>query len=257
MSNNEQDVEEITADLRGEDMKAAAATVKHVLAKPPLVVDDVNKPLTAADVLKLSQDIEASVRKQIAEAKFDAGLAGQVLPKRAAPITDFSKVTLDQVYDLDFPIEAKPFMSADGLAISLKDANYEPRWVNKNPQRIGELMGKGFTYIEPNDLHDEASRKAIQPSLDADGHYSINDVVAMKIDKDTYYRALRFAHERAVGLTKNTEIHKRAARGAQNFMRRSDVHTNADGSQYQYNSNDYEGAKQQGKLEFYSPDVTI
>ncbi len=245
MSNNEQDVEEITADLRGDDMKAAAATAKHVLAKPPLVVDDANKPLTAADVLKLSQNIEASVRKQIAEAKFDAGLVGQVLPKRAAPITDFSKVTLDQVYDLDFPIEAKPFMSADGLAITLKDANYEPRWVNKNPQRIGELMGKGFTYIEPNDLHDEASKKAIQPSLDADGHYSINDVVAMKIDKDTYYRALRFAHERAVGLTKNTEIHKRAARGAEQFMSKSD------------SRNDYQGAKTQNKMEFYSPDVTI
>ena len=57
---------------------------------------------------------------------------GQVrFRKSQAPITDFSKLTMDAVYDLSIPIEAKAFMSADVLAIKLKDTNYEPRWVNK------------------------------------------------------------------------------------------------------------------------------
>lgn len=241
---NEKEVEEFTADLRSDDLKSAIGT-KHTIAKPPLVVADAATPLTAADVLKLSQQIEENVRKQIAEAKFDSGLAGQVLPKRATPITDFSNVTLDQVYDLDFPIEAKPFMSADGLVVKLKDTNYEARWVNKNPQRIGEMIGKGFTYVEPNDLYSTESQKAIEPSLDGEGHYSINDVVAMKIDKATYYRALRFAHERAVGTTNNVKLHERAARAANTYMEHSDV------------KNDFQTAATQRKMSFYSPDVTI
>jgi hypothetical protein len=241
---NEKEVEEFTADLRADDLKGAAPA-KHTIAKPPLDVADPSKPLTAADVLKLSQQIEANVRKQIAEAKFDAGMSGQILPKRVTPISDFSNVTLDQVYDIDFPIEAKPFMSADGLVVKLKDTNYEARWVNKNPQRIGEMLGKGFTYICPSDLHSEGSQKAIEPSLDAEGHYTINDVVAMKIDKATYYRALRFAHERAVGTTNNVKLHERAAKAANTYMQHSDAR------------NDFQSASNERKMAFYSPDVTI
>jgi hypothetical protein len=241
---NEKEVEEFTADLRTDDLKVAS-TSKHTIAKPPIEVADTAKPLTAADVLKLSQQIEENVRKQIAEAKFDAGMSGQILTKRVTPISDFSNVTLDQVYDLDFPIEAKPFMSADGLLIKLKDTNYEARWVNKNPQRIGEMLGKGFTYICPADLHSEGSQKAIEPSLDAEGHYSINDVVAMKIDKATYYRALRYAHERAVGTTNNVKLHERAAKAANTYMQHSDAR------------NDFQSASNERKMTFYSPDVTI
>ena len=60
---------------------------------------------------------------------------------------------MDAVYDSKiFQSKLKAFMSADVLAIKLKDTNYEPRWVNKNPQRLGEMIGKGFTYIQPADL---------------------------------------------------------------------------------------------------------
>jgi hypothetical protein len=173
-------------------------------------------------------------------------MAGQVVQKKRVPITDFSNVTLDQVYDLDFPIEAKPFMSADGLIIHLKDTNYEARWVNINPQRIGEMIGKGFTYIEPNDLRSDSDVKAIQPSLDSSGHYTINDVVAMKIDKATYYAALRYAHERAIGTTNSAKLHAKAANASREYMQKESGF-----------GNDFAAASNEGKMKFYSPDVAI
>jgi len=243
------ELEEATSDLRADDFNAAPAIppahksfVKPVIAAAP---GTENIPITAADLVKMAKDIEEKTRQSIAAAKFDSTMQGQIMPRKAAPITDFSKVTLDQVYDLDFPIEAKPFMSADGLTIKLKDTNYEARYVNKNPMRIGELLGKGFTYIEPNDLLDDDAKKAIEPALDAQSHYSINDVVAMKIDKATYYRALRAAHERAVSTTNAAKLHERAAKSASAYMDKSDFR------------NDFVGAKNEGKMGFYSPDVTI
>lgn len=238
--------EDFPSDLRADNFKTVPeAPVVHKLVKPVLEVADKNKPLTAADVVELAKKIEKDVRASIMASDFNPRMAGQVIRKERVPITDFSTVTLDQVYDLDFPIEAKPFMSADGLIIHLKDTNYEARWVNINPQRIGEMIGKGFTYIEPDDLHTESDAKAIAPSLDASGHYTINDVVAMKIDKATYYRALRYAHERAVGTTNSSKLHERAAKAAQTYMGNSDYR------------NDYATAGNEGKMKFYSPDVAI
>ena len=61
--------------------------------------------------------------------------------------------------------------------------------------------------------------EGIKTGLDAEGHYSINDVVAMKIDKAiSYYAALRAAHERAISTTNEAEYIKRAANTANGYM---------------------------------------
>src|ERR1700691_2649008 len=143
-----------TADLRTDDWKTAPKPfVKPVV---PATAEEkaamASAELTPEQILAVSKLIEKQTRAAIREAKFNPSADGQVIAKENLPITDFSKLTMDSIYDLSIPIEAKEFMSADGLKIALKDTNYEARWVNKNPQRMGEMMGRGFTYIAPKDL---------------------------------------------------------------------------------------------------------
>lgn len=248
-------LEDMTSDLRVDDLKAIQGQVPSVSVPPvavPLSVKSFVKPiiklkgldtsgLTPEQVIGMSKIVEQVTRETINNSKFDPSLGGQAVRKSAVPITDFSKLTLDDVYDLSVPIEAKAFMSADVLAIKLKDTNYEARWVNKNPQRLGEMIAKGFTYIEPNDL---VSSNAIQTGVDAEGHYCFNDVVAMKIDKATYYRALRAAHERAVSTTDQSKSRERAAKTADAFMYKESGF-----------SADYNGASTSGKMKFYDPGI--
>lgn len=235
---NENEVESMTANLREDNFKEAKPFVK------PTVHVDVpqQETLTAAQVIAISKIIEQKTAEAIKNSSYDPGMEAQVLRQSVAPITDFSKLSMDAVYDLSIPIEAKEFMSADGLKIDLKDTNFEPRWVNKNPQRLGEMMGKGFTYIEPKDLINSENNISIQTSLDTQGHYVINDVVAMKIDKATYYRALRAAHLRAVATTDQANARKRAAVTANEYMGREA-------------GRDYGAARSTGKMTFYDPDA--
>lgn len=216
--------------------------------KPKIHVEQdastLDETFTPEQVVALSKAIEAATRKKIAEATYNAHMEGQVLPKNVTPITDFSNLSMDSVYDLSIPIEAKEFMSADALTILLKDTNYEARWVNKNPQNLGSKIAKGFTYIEPRDLQD-GIESAIQASKDAQGHFVFDDVVAMKIDKATYYRALRAAHLRAVATTNEVKARERAAKSANAYMQQSDV------------SADYNSASSARKMVFYDPGIGV
>jgi len=243
MSNeNEIDPLDMFKDLREDAPVAAKPFVKPaVKVDAPAVSTEV--PLIAAQMIAVAKIVEEQTRKAIASSKFNPNMPGQVLPKAAVNITDFSKLTMDDVYDLSVPIEAKAFMDADVLAIKLRDSNYEARWVNKNPQNLGDKIGKGFTYIEPNDL---VSADAIQTSLDADGHYCFNDVVAMKIDKATYYRALRAAHERAVRTTDQASSRTRAASMANQYM-----------TQESGVGSDFRDASAMKKMTFYDPGVEV
>jgi hypothetical protein len=237
-------VDDATADLRVDDLKAAQSpTQAKPFVKPTIHVEtkDVDGIFSQEQFVAISKMLEEKTRNAVREATFNSTMPGQMLPKDRVPITDFSKVTLDQVYDLDFPIEAKAFMSADVLAIQLKDTNYEARWVNKNPQNLGDKIAKGFTYLEPLDL---ISSDAIQTGVDAEGHYSFNDVVAMKIDKATYFRALRAAHERAVSTTNSANIVNRAAKGADSYMRKESGY-----------GQDYGSASTNKKMSFYDPGI--
>lgn len=246
-----EETEELSEGLREDNFQlketpAVAEATKPSFVKPILHVADAgvgqDVALTPAQVIAIAKIVEDNTRKAINEAKFDSSMAAQVIPRAAVPITDFSKITLDDVYDLSVPIEAKPFMSADVLTVLLKDTNYEARWVNINPQNLGDKIAKGFTYIDPKDLQ---AVNAIQTGLDAEGHYRFNDVVAMKIDKATYYRALRAAHERAVSTTNEAVLHKRAAQTASGFMGKSEF------------GNDFKQAQRTKKMEFYSPNIEV
>ena len=88
-------------------------------------------------------------------------------------------------------------------------------------------------------------RRVSKTGLDAEGHYCFNDVVAMKIDKATYYAALRAAHERAVSTTNEAEYIKRAANTANGFMQQSEF------------KGDFLNAKASGKMKFYDPNITV
>lgn len=243
------DAEEMTSDLRVDDLAPKQTPIepaKFAFVKPKVHVEGTTSveeiSLTPEQVIAVSKLVEEQTRKAIRESKYNGTLDAQILPKSQTPITDFSKMTMDDVYDLSIPIEAKAFMSADVLKIDLKDSNYEARWVNKNPQNLGDKIAKGFTYITAQDLQ---SSDAIQTSLDASGHYCFNDVVAMKIDKATYYRALRAAHERAVATTDQSRARQKAAATANSFMSQSDV------------GSDYRNASVNKKMVFYDPDIAI
>jgi hypothetical protein len=231
------DAEELTNDLRADDLK----NIHKPFVKPTikLEVEDTLTPEQIVAVSKIVQDQAAAAFKA---AGFDSNKAAQAVRKSVVPITDFSKLTLDAVYDLSVPIEAKPFMSADVLYIQLKDTNYEARWVNKNPQNLGDKIGKGFTYITNEDLIDSNS---IQTGKDAEDHYCFNDVVAMKIDKATYFAALRAAHMRALSITNTAGIAKKAANAANAFMNKSE------------NSSDYATATASKKMEFYDAGISV
>jgi hypothetical protein len=235
MSNIEdKNVENATSDLRKDDWKPLVKPTVHVDVQP-------TPTLTAEQIIAISKEVEKQTRAAVKEASFNPNMPAQILPKKAAPITDFSKLTMDAVYDLSVPIEAKAFMSADVLAFSLKDTNYEGRWVNKNPQNLGDKIAKGFTYVTPQDL---VSIDSIQTGTDAEGHFCFHDVVAMKIDKATYYAALRAAHERALATTNQSAARKRAATAANDYMG-------------QEAGNDYHSAAANKKMVFYDPDVSI
>lgn len=232
--------ENLTEGLRSD---STSAPINRFLKNPVIHVEDSERPLTAADVKKMAEQIQNNLRKEIQEARLDEFAGTQVVLKENVKlISDFSKVSMDDIYDLNIPIEAKPFMSADLLYIKLKDTNYEARWVNINPQNLGDKIAKGFSYIVPEDLAD--TDEPIKAAKDAEGHYRFNDVVAMKIDKATYYKALRAAFLRAVNTTNAVKAREKAAETANEFMRKQ-------------MGNDFITAASQRKMQFYNPDVGI
>lgn len=247
MSKENEILDAATSDLRNDDW----ATKPKPFVKPVVHVEGGIPAPAPADlspetIIAISKLVEKQTRAAIKAEKFNPNAANQVISKENLPITDFSQLSMDSIYDLSVNIDAKEFMSADGLKIDLADSNYEARWVNKNPQRMGEMMGRGFTYICKEDLAPSKDTESIQTSLDASGHYSINDVVAMKIDKATYYRALRAAHLRALATTNQEGARKRAATQANEFMARESGH-----------GLDYAQAQANRKMSFYDPDITV
>lgn len=231
----------------GGDLRTETIPVNPLssFVKPKLHVEDtsvIDGVFTAEQVVALSKAIEVETRKKIKESVYHANMEGQVLPKGAVPTTDFSNLTMDAVYDLSIPIEAQEFMSADALTIHLSDTNYEARWVNKQPQNLSSKIAKGFTYIVPKDLQN-GTEEAIKASKDAQGHYVFDDVVAMKIDKATYYAALRAAHLRALATTDEVKARQRAAKSANAYMSSSD------------SSSDFAAASAQRKMVFYDPGI--
>lgn len=197
---------------------------------------------TAAEVIEISKQVELRIREQISNGSLQTG-ATQVLPKTKVPVKaiDYTKLTMDDIYDLSIPIQAKTFGATDALRVDLVDKNYEARWVNKNPRRLGQFLAYGFTYVEAKDL---ARKLEVEVVADAQGHFCLDDVVLMRIPKEKYYAALRAAHERAVKTVNQVSASKAAEKEATEFM------TKAGGAEFAE-------AVSENKMSFYRPGIEI
>jgi hypothetical protein len=153
-------------------------------------------------------------------------------------VVDFANLNMEDVYNLDIPIEAKAFGSTDPLKVDLVDKNYEARWVYKSPRRLGQMLTYGFIYVEPKDL---AKRLEVEVQADASGHYYIDDVVLMRIPKAIYYPALKAAHMRSVQTMRNAQA--TGSKVANEYMTK--------------HSPDFAEAHDQGKISFYKPNIEI
>lgn len=222
------------------DVNPAISEVQ--VSSPPPKKEKEEVLFTAEQVKKIAEDIEARLRTEIQNGSLKAG-ATQVLPKDKAKVSDidWTKLTIDDIYDLSIPIEAKAFGSADALKVDLVDKSYEARWVNTNPMRLGKFLAWGFTYVEPKDLQENLATEVVK---DAQDHFVIQDVVLMKIQKPKYFAALRAAHERAINTVKSVQASKTAANIANQFMEKEV------GSQYLE-------AAAANKVDFYNPGIEI
>jgi hypothetical protein len=252
-------------DIRVDDLAAGAAKLKEQQEAPhPPKAKPVNKvppwrtkeqklsdatagvkvnvggqEMSADEVLAAAAALQQKMAREASGAKLDLNAAAQVMNMKNLKTKDgelnFEKMTEESAYDLDIPIIAKPFSNEDSLDVDLVDKSYVARWVNVNPMRLGSMRSRGFIYIEQQDL---ASPLKVEVEVDAQGHYRLNDVVAMRIKKDRYYGALRAAHLRAISAVSATGAHKAAVSAANQYMEKE-----AGGEYVDYAN--------QGKVRFY------
>jgi hypothetical protein len=219
------------AHTKEEQLGAATAGIKVAIG---------DKEMNADEVLAAAAALQQKMAREASGAKIDLNAAAQVMNlknlKTKDGELDFEKMTEEAAYDLDLPIVAKPFSNEDSLDVDLKDKSYVARWVNVNPMRLGSMRSRGFVYIVKDDL---ASPLNVEVEEDAQGHYRINDVVAMRIKKDRYFGALRSAHLRAINAVSATGAHKAATGVANQFMEKE-----AGGEYVDYAT--------KGKVQFYS-----
>lgn len=233
MSNIDDKFHDVGADI--------APSREGIKVKPIIPIEEVPEemrghPLTADQIKAISEDLIARHQETIMNDSFN-GRATQALPKKKVPITDYSQLDADSIYDLSIPIEAKPFMAGDPLKAKIKDTNYELRWVNTKSQRLGYMKSIGFSYVTPSDL---SSAIESDVCIDAEGHFTIHDVVLMKIQKARYYPALRAAYERAVASTSAGRAALAGMASATTFMQSA-------------TGGEYAEAQQSRQMEFYNP----
>jgi hypothetical protein len=136
-----------------DNLRPAAIKVKPAIPNPS--PETAQPTITSADVVRMSQELQSKIAQEANANMYDPNALGQVIAKENLKIKtdiDYSKLTVDDIYNLNIPIQAKPFGSEDSLKVELKDKNYEARWVNKSPRRLGQMLSYGFTYVEPKDL---------------------------------------------------------------------------------------------------------
>jgi hypothetical protein len=182
----------------------------------PRIKPIVPRVMSAAAFVAQAKETDAALYDAMNSQQFNPLAGAQVLPKDKAPIKpepksegiDWTKVSQKDIADMSIPIEARPFSTEDSLTIDLKDKNYEPRWVNKNPIILGKALASGFTYVTEEDLARPLDVAILE---DVNGRYLNLDVIAMKCPKITYFGALRACFLRAVN-TVNSLSSKKAAK---------------------------------------------
>lgn len=226
------DIKEVGAEF---DMKVSQEkeTVPKLLVKPRIPIEEIpedlrGKPLTQENIENLVEMLKS---------RLDPNATAQLVERKNLVVTDFKNLTQEDVYNPDIYFEAKPFMNSDFLKVTLKDREYEPRWVNKKSERLGHMIAIGFTYVEKQDLE---QRLEVEISNDAEGHFSFHDVVLMKVPKQKYYSALRANHVRAMATVNAQKASQAGQQTASQFM------TQTAGS-------DYVEASTARTLAFYQP----
>jgi len=173
----------------------AQATLKEVAGKE--LTDEqasemINK-MSGTQLMELAQRIEQVKQEH------NAKQAQQQKP-RYYTASEFSNLKETDVYNFDIPIRTIENEIPDFLDIHLLDSNYVPRWINKDPRRLGQAIAEGWTYITHDDLSEPLKIK-----LDsADGHYVYADVVAMKLTKEKVYGRIRANFLKSLAVTKST-----------------------------------------------------
>jgi hypothetical protein len=193
----------------------------------------------AKDELLLFQRIQ-ELEKSLAEMKLQKVnlVPGPPPPKKREPL-DFNKLSEQDIFDLNIPIEVIDHDMPDYVKVELKDKSYVARWVNKNPRRLGPMKARGWDYVVPEDL---ATKLKIDLSVDENGQFRFDDVILMKCEKMRYFGMLRANHERALLQVNPKEHHKVEKARVQN-----DLSTTADGA------GAYQKYTSEGKLEVYAP----
>jgi hypothetical protein len=249
---NASEVVERVDDLAGaiaskpsEELKSTAAS-SGFKVKPKISVEipnpKVEEPAEAVIKAATKQQEAFRVNAENASNKVTDGVAHFDSLKIKKPTNvDFSHVTEDDVYNLDIPMEARPFSSEDSLKVVLVDSGYVARWVNKDPRRLGAMIARGFTYVTAKDL---AERLEVEVSADAEGHFCLGDVILMKVSKSYYYPAMRAAHLRSIISIGAKGAHKAALANVNNYM------TKETGGAYNEEA-------EAGKIAFYSPNLSI
>lgn len=176
--------------------------IGEAVVKDQIQTDDADENIRLR-LLEINREIE-----KLKQAKNGVKLA----PSSEKRVIDYSKLKESDVFDLDVPIEAIVHDLPDSTLINLRDPIYIGRWVNINPMNMGKRKAAGFTFVTKEDLSDGTLMMDLEE--DENGHYRYNDVVAMKIQKERYFGALRANHLRAMAVVnrkKAQEVGKRVA----------------------------------------------
>jgi hypothetical protein len=116
---------------------------------------------------------------------------------------DWTKISENDVFDLNVPIEAIDHGVPDYLNVELNDKNYVARWVHKTPRRLGPMMAIGWTYVEKIDLDINCH---LEVTIDENGHFRYDDVILMKLPKQKYFGQLRRNYERTVAQVSSAKL---------------------------------------------------
>lgn len=140
---------------------------------------------------------------------------GSASAKDKKIVLDFSKISEEDVFNLNIPIEIIEHQVPDYTKIVLKDPTYHPHWVQAHPARLGPMKAAGFTYITAEDLAEELEMALEE---DENGHYRFIDLIAMKCSKSKYFGALRRNYIRSLAQTNPKIVHQMAKQTIENSM---------------------------------------
>src|ERR1700744_6550765 len=129
-------INEDTVIERIDDVAAASKPTFKV--KP--VIPVIEKP-APVDARQAGEDVVKEAEAAQEKFRINARTAGSIKDgvatldslklKKEAEVTDFSRMTEEDVYNLTIPMTARPFSSEDSLKAVLTDSGYIARWVNK------------------------------------------------------------------------------------------------------------------------------